>query len=376
MRRRLRRRRALLHQLQVHERRRLREPRGNQGTRAPRGTRTHRGQRGNRGNRGTQGAARTRGDRWKRGNRGNGGTRGDRWKCGNRGNGGTGGDGGESGEGRDRRNRRNRRTGVECGEAGSRGVGGEDGGEGHVVGGGVSVEGGVVRGAGGGHGVVRRRGDQRKVRQRSRVGSVGSVGSMDSVGGQRGQRGGGDGFGLGTELERGGEAENGARGGQRAAGFEVVDVLADDVDVVGNRVADGEIGLRVAQVEEEDPVLHVEGVEVGGRRRRGAPIRVQKVQQTRDLHFSLQNAVDEADGVRHVAATTEDFENEPHELAAHQHGALAIHRDPLGDAVQQQLVELRGLVLRLHQLVQLVVVQIHVNTIPRALVARAAEPHE
>ena len=80
--------------------------------------------------------------------------------------------------------------------------------------------------------------------------------------------------------------------------------------------------------------------------------------------------------MRHVAAATEDFENEPHELAAHQHGALAIHRDPLGDAVQQQLVELRGLVLRLHQLVQLVVVQIHVNTIPRALVARAAEPHE
>ena len=74
---------------------------------------------------------------------------------------------------------------------------------------GVSVEGGVVRGARGGHGVVRRRGDQRKVRQRSRVGRP----SAGLVGGQRGQRGGGDGFGLGTKLERGGEVENGARGG-------------------------------------------------------------------------------------------------------------------------------------------------------------------
>ena len=77
-----------------------------------------------------------------------------------------------------------------------------------------------------------------------------------------------------------------------------------------------------------------------------------------------------------MAATAEDFEDEAHELATHQNGTFSVHRDPLGDSVQQQLVELGGLVLRVHQLVQLVVVQIHVNTVPRALVAGASEPHE
>ena len=140
---------------------------------------------------------------------------------------------------------------------------------------GVSVEGGV---SGGEAGTAGGGGDEREVGERCAGGLVD---------GERGERSGGDGLGLRTELESRSEVENGASRRERPAGFEVVDVLADDVDVVGDGVADGEVGLGVTEVEEEDPVLDVEGIEVGGRRGGRVLVLVEEVQQPRDLHFSF-----------------------------------------------------------------------------------------
>ena len=145
---------------------------------------------------------------------------------------------------------------------------------------------------------------------------------------------------------------------------------------MGDGVADGQVGLGVAEVEKEDPELDVEGSEVAGRCGGRAAIGVEKVGEARDVHLAFENAVHEADHVRHVAAATEDFQNQPHQLAAHQNGALSIHRHALIDARQKQLIEVSRAVLGVHQLVQLVVVQIDVDVVPRALIARAPKPHK
>ena len=318
----------MLQQTQIHERGGLSDSCGDEriptpGTRRGRdrpagrkqgGESGNRGIRGNGGNGGIRGdlwIGRIRGDFWIgriRGDLWNCRIRGDLWNCRIRGDlwngrnwryGGTGGTGGSgSGVG-------SRGIGGDEWQIGGKGLSGrENGGKGHVTGLGVSVKRGVLGGRKRSRG---RGGDERQIE--GRHGIDGGIATRRIVGGKKRQRVGGDRGGLMAGEQSDGEIEDRTGDGERSAGLEVLDVLADDVDVVRDGVADGETGLCFAEIEEKDPVFDVEGVEVVGMRGVRMTIGVQKIEQRRDVHFFLENSVDEADEMGHVTSTTEHFED-------------------------------------------------------------------
>ena len=77
-----------------------------------------------------------------------------------------------------------------------------------------------------------------------------------------------------------------------------------------------------------------------------------------------------------VAAATEDLQNQPEELPAHEHAALLVHQDSLAHAVQQVLVVLQRWVFLAHQRLDVLACQVLVDASRRRRRVRRQEAHE
>ena len=89
-----------------------------------------------------------------------------------------------------------------------------------------------------------------------------------------------------SQLQQRRKVEDGRRRGQYRGVLQIVHVLADDVHVVGSCLADGQMGLRVAQREKHNPVLGVELRVVAGGGVREA-VRLHVLQQRRHVQLVL-----------------------------------------------------------------------------------------
>ena len=150
-----------------------------------------------------------------------------------------------------------------------------------------------------------------------------------------------------VEMEEGGEVEDGGRGGERALVLQIVHILADDADIVRSGLADSGVGLRLANGEKDDPVLDVEQTAVVIVEARIG--RVELLEDGGHIQLVFDDAVHEADQMRHMTTPTKHLQHEAEQLATDHHGALALHGDVFGDAFQNGLVALHRRVFRVDE---------------------------